>query len=106
MCTWMKIPKTELIMLKLHTKEIDEFKKIMGSYPTGVTVITTMDETDSPVGLTVNSFTSVSLEPMLISWNIIKDSSSCHAFRTAAKFAVNILAGDQHEECFLFANKN
>lgn len=82
---------------------ITTYKEIMGSYPTGVSIITTMDN-EKPVGLTVNSFASVSLEPLLVSWCINKKSNSIEAFNNSDKFAVNILSGHQVEECFIFAD--
>jgi flavin reductase (DIM6/NTAB) family NADH-FMN oxidoreductase RutF len=48
-----------------------------------------------PVGITVNSFASVSLEPPLVLWNIARDSRSTEAFVEAGEFVVNVLAGDQ-----------
>ena len=47
-----------------------KFKTVMGNYPTGVTVVTTVDKDGTPVGLTVNSFASVSLDPTLVLWSI------------------------------------
>ncbi|RHW35697.1 flavin reductase [Neobacillus notoginsengisoli] len=84
---------------------VSKFKEVMGNYPTGVTVVTTVDETNTPVGLTVNSFASVSLEPLLILWSIDKRVSSHDLFTATDKFAVNILAADQGDVCSLFAMK-
>lgn len=86
-------------------KNIALFKEVMGNYPTGVTVVTTVDETGQPLGLTVNSFASVSLDPMLILWSIDKGASTYEAFMKTEKFAVNILAGDQGDVCSLFATR-
>lgn len=83
----------------------EEFKKALGNYPTGVTVVTTFDQENNPVGLTVNSFASVSLEPLLILWSIDKKSKSLGIFTSADQFAVNILASDQAKLCFLFSSK-
>lgn len=83
----------------------EAFKKALGNYPTGVTVVTTFDKENKPIGLTVNSFASVSLDPLLILWSIDKKSSSYPVFIEAEKFAVNILAEDQAEICNLFASK-
>ncbi len=83
----------------------EEFKKALGNYPTGVTVVTTFDQEDTPVGLTVNSFASVSIDPLLILWSIDKKSKSLDVFTSAKKFAVNILASDQEKLCFLFSSK-
>ena len=83
----------------------EEFKKALGNYPTGVTVVTTFDKENKPIGLTVNSFASVSLDPLLILWSIDKKSKSLEDFMSTEKFAVNILASDQEKICFLFSSK-
>lgn len=83
----------------------EAFRKALGNYPTGVTVVTTFDQQNTPIGLTVNSFASVSLDPLLILWSIDKKSSSFSVFLEVEKFAVNILAEDQAEICNLFASK-
>ena len=82
-----------------------EFKRALGNYPTGVTVITTLDENNKPVGLTANSFASVSIDPLLILWSLDKKSSLYNAFIQTSKFAINILAEDQENLCSLFASK-
>jgi flavin reductase (DIM6/NTAB) family NADH-FMN oxidoreductase RutF len=92
--------------LKVKSETSPLFKEIMGSYPTGVTVITTVDSNNKPIGLTVNSFASVSLEPLMILWSIDKNAGSCEVFKKAEKFSVNILAGNQHEICWTFASKS
>ncbi|MHA2890486.1 flavin reductase family protein [Bacillus cereus] len=81
------------------------FKKVMGNYPTGVTVVTTVDEHQVPLGLTVNSFASVSIEPMLILWSINKRVSSYKSFIKTDKFAIHILSSEQGDICNLFASK-
>ena len=82
-----------------------EFKKALGNYPTGVTVVTTFDKQNNPIGLTVNSFASVSLDPLLILWSIDKKSGSFPVFSETEKFAVNLLADHQADICNLFASK-
>lgn len=88
------------------TKEAKQqlFKEALGNYPTGVTIVTTMNEEGIPFGLTVNSFASVSLDPLLILWSIDHRSSSLEAFTKGNKFAVHILAADQVETCKAFAS--
>ena len=82
------------------------FKEVMGNYPTGVTVVTTVDGHHIPLGLTVNSFASVSIDPLLILWSIDKSASSYQSFKKIDKFAVHILSCDQSEICNLFASKD
>lgn len=85
--------------------KIESFRKAMGSYPTGVTVVTAYNEDNEPMGLTVNSFASVSLDPLLILWSIDKRVSSYDAFLKVDHFSVNILASDQGDLCNLFASR-
>ncbi|WP_342433723.1 flavin reductase family protein [Neobacillus sp. FSL H8-0543] len=92
-------------MIKTADK-INLFKQIMGHYPTGVTIVTTMDENEEPTGLTVNSFTSVSIDPLLVLWCIDKKSSSYETFLKAGRFAVHTLSSDQTEACWAFAGKS
>ncbi|MFB4163847.1 flavin reductase family protein [Alteribacillus sp. JSM 102045] len=82
------------------------FKEAMGNYPTGVTIVTTSNEKEEPVGLTVNSFASVSLYPLLVLWSIDHKVSSLDAFKKADGFAVHILAGEQEDLCKTFASKD
>ncbi|KRF67250.1 oxygenase [Bacillus sp. Soil768D1] len=87
-------------------KKQDIFKQIMGNYPTGVTIVTTVTEDGTPVGLTVNSFASVSLDPLMLLWSIDHGVSSLKAFTEGGKFAVHVLAGEQQELCKIFASKH
>lgn len=82
-----------------------DFKKAMGNYPTGVTVITTLNQENKPIGMTVNSFASVSLNPLLILWSIDKKSSALKGFLEGEHFCVNILSDNQANLCALFASK-
>lgn len=81
------------------------YKEVMGNYPTGVTVVTAFDHNQKPMGLTVNSFTSVSLEPLLILWSIDKRARSYENFMKVDKFSVNLLGADQADLCTLFSSK-
>ena len=60
-----------------------DFRRALGSFPTGVTVVTTMDTNNKPIGFTANSFTSVSLNPHLILICIGKTSSNIQSFTQA-----------------------
>lgn len=72
-----------------------ELRQVLGSFVTGVTVITTLDADGKPHGLTANSFSSVSLDPPLILWSQSRAAPSHPAFSAAERFAVNILADNQ-----------
>lgn len=67
----------------------------LGRFATGVTVVTCRNAAGAPCGITANSFSSVSLEPPRILWNIAKVSQSLDAYLAASHFAVNVLAEDQ-----------
>jgi len=69
-------------------------RRALGNFATGVTIVTA-SAGDRKVGVTANSFNSVSLDPPLILWSIAKQSGSYAVFETASHFAVNILAEDQ-----------
>lgn len=73
------------------------FRRALGNFATGVTVVTAAGASGRKVGVTANSFNSVSLEPALILWSIDKRSTSHEVFEEASHFAVNILAADQIE---------
>ena len=83
---------------------IDLFKRAMGNYPTGVTVVTALDKEGAPIGLTVNSFASVSLDPLLVLWSIDKRVSTYDTFKEIDQFAINILGNDQAGIATLFAS--
>ncbi len=78
-------------------------RSALACFATGVAVVTTRGEGGAPVGLTVNSFNSVSLDPPLILWSIALSAPSLGAFRAHKAFAVNILAADQVDTCTRFA---
>ena len=80
-----------------------QLRDAMATLATGVTVITTLDGSGRPVGLTVNSFSSVSLEPPLILWSLGNGSSCRAAFDLHPFFAVHILAADQQALALQFA---
>ncbi len=71
------------------------FRRALGNFATGVTVITAQDNEGNRVGVTANSFNSVSLDPALILWSIDKRSRSQDVFLKASHFTVNILSVDQ-----------
>lgn len=77
----------------------------LGQFATGVTVITTLDPSGQPVGMTVNSFNSVSLDPALILWSIDRASLSYAAFTQCERFVVHVLKGDQQHISNLFAGR-
>ena len=75
------------------------FRKVLGSYPTGVCVITALDEQSRPVGMVVGSFTSVSLDPPLVGFLPDKRSTSWPLIEAAGHFCVNVMGSDQLDIC-------
>lgn len=90
----------------MFSRNIDAatYRRALGSFATGVAVITTNDSDGKAVGITVNSFNSVSLDPPLVLWSIANNASNYDTFVNAQGFAVNVLAVDQREICARFAN--
>jgi 3-hydroxy-9,10-secoandrosta-1,3,5(10)-triene-9,17-dione monooxygenase reductase component len=83
----------------------DLFRRAAGRFATGITIATVVDPEGAPHGLTVNSFTSVSLEPPLVLVCIAHAAVTVESFRTAKYFGINILASDQRELSDHFARK-
>ena len=81
-----------------------EFRRVLGHYPTGVTVVTAACP-DGPEGLTIGSFTSVSLDPPLVSFCPGHDSDSWARMSDTGSFCVNVLADDQADLSSTFASK-
>lgn len=88
-------------MAKAHSSI--EYRRALAQFATGVTVVTTRDGHGHPVGLTVNSFNSVSLDPPLVLWSLALKSGSLAAFDACTHYAVNVLAGNQLEVARRFA---
>lgn len=74
-----------------------ELRKVLGNYPTGVSVITGIASDGEPIAMVVGTFTSVSLDPPLVGYLPMKDSSSFAKLSGASTFCVNILAADQEQ---------
>ena len=72
-----------------------DLRSAMGRFPTGVAVVTALDENGMAVGLTISSFNTVSLEPPLIVWSLQLSSRHLATFDTTSTYAINILSADQ-----------
>ncbi|WOE32614.1 MULTISPECIES: p-hydroxyphenylacetate 3-hydroxylase reductase component [unclassified Acinetobacter] len=83
-----------------------KFRRALGNFATGVTIMTAQNASGEKVGVTANSFNSVSLDPPLILWSIDKNSSSFPVFQQASHFTVNVLSGSQIELSNKFARRN
>lgn len=78
--------------------DADSFRAALGSFVTGVTVVTT-DSPEGPVAIVANSFASVSLDPPLVLWSPAKSSRRFEHFAGARRFAVHVLAAGQRDIC-------
>lgn len=79
--------------------EPGQFRKVLGSYPTGVCAITANDSGTGPIALVVGTFTSVSLDPPLVGFLPDKSSSTWPRIAATGRFCVNVLGSDQQAVC-------
>lgn len=73
------------------------FRRVLGLFPTGVTIVTTWDADGQPVGATVSSFNSVSLDPPLVLFSLARNMACCEAFAAGGPLAIHVL-GDAQED--------
>ena len=78
-------------------------RNALGRFATGVAIVTAIDPDGQPIGLTVNSFSAVSLDPALVLWCLDNNSHNLAAFRKASHHVINILAANQQELSNRFA---
>lgn len=81
-----------------------ELRRSLSCFPTGVTIVTTTGRGGQPVGVTISSFNSVSLDPPLILWSLALKAGSLEDFRGAAFFAVNVLSEEQGDLPRIFSS--
>jgi len=82
-----------------------EFRRVLGHFPTGVTVVTAVDD-NGPSGMAIGSFSSVSLDPPLVMFCPAKSSSTWSRIRQSGSFCVNVLGHHQKDTCGQFAGKD
>ena len=82
-----------------------DFRGALGMFATGVTVVTARRPDGTLVGLTANSFNSVSLAPPLVLWSLARSAGSMPHFERGSHYAINILGADQHALAERFASK-
>jgi len=80
-----------------------DFRSALGTFPTGVCLITTLGPDGQRAGLTVNSFSSVSLDPPMVLWSLARTANCAPVFRDAEYFAINVLAASDAELSTHFA---
>lgn len=84
---------------------VRQFRNALGAFATGVTIVTTRTATGSDIGLTANSFNSVSLEPPMVLWSLAKAAKSLAAFLESDYFAVHVLSSSQEALSHTFATR-
>jgi flavin reductase (DIM6/NTAB) family NADH-FMN oxidoreductase RutF/DNA-binding MarR family transcriptional regulator len=82
-----------------------QFRAALGTFATGVTIVTTRNAAGEDIGLTANSFNSVSLDPPMVLWSLMRKSLSLPAFLESGYFAVHVLAVDQEDLSVTFATR-
>jgi flavin reductase (DIM6/NTAB) family NADH-FMN oxidoreductase RutF len=83
----------------------EDFRAALGMFATGVTIVTARAADGQRVGLTANSFNSVSLTPPLVLWSLARKAGTMPAFERGSHYAINILAADQRGLAEQFASK-
>ena len=84
---------------------IRQFRSALGAFATGVTIVTTRNRAGADIGLTANSFNSVSLDPPMVLWSLAKSSKSLPAFLESGYFAVHVLSASQEQLSLTFATR-
>jgi flavin reductase (DIM6/NTAB) family NADH-FMN oxidoreductase RutF len=89
----------------MTTKNQDSgaYRRALAQFATGIAVVTTRTAAAEPIGITINSFSSVSLDPPLVLWSLGLRASAFDAYRDAERFMINVLAADQLEVAKRFA---
>ncbi len=85
-------------------KDALAFRQVLGAFPTGVTIVATLDGAAAPCGMTVNAFCSVSLDPPLVLVCVQHSSSSHDRLLESGSFAISVLAADQADLAAHFAS--
>lgn len=79
-------------------------RDVLGTFPTGVVIVTAKGQSQARIGLTINSFSSLSLDPPLVAWALRRRSPSLEAFRHSRHFAINVLSARQEALAVRFAS--
>jgi len=82
-----------------------EFRNVLGNLPTGVVIISGVDASGDPQGITIGSFVSISLDPPLVGFFQGLNSKTWPAIAASGNFCANVLAHDQNELCWRFAKE-
>lgn len=97
--------------MKMMTMTVEEsslvdpkaLRDTLSCFPTGVAIATSVARNGAPIGVTISSFNSVSMDPPLVLWSIAKSAGSLPEYLAHPGFAINVLSGDQAGLCKLFS---
>ncbi|MCH5486033.1 flavin reductase family protein [Pseudomonas syringae] len=81
------------------------YKEVMASFPSGVTIVTTLDPEGNLVGITASAFSALSIDPALVLFCPNYESDTYPVLRDSRKFAIHLLSADQQTEAYAFASK-
>lgn len=82
-------------MITYKDFNLHDYRNALGKFGTGVAIVTSKTTDDLPVGVTINSFNSVSLDPPIVLWSLNKQSPSLKAFDDTGRFVIHVLSKDQ-----------
>ena len=91
-------------MTNLTPFDAADFRRTLGCFPTGVTIVTTTAPDGSPVGVTISSFNSVSMDPPLVLWSLGRNAASLPIFHGAEGFTINVLSAEQADLPRIFSS--
>lgn len=101
----MMAPAPPTLQARAPSFSTPDFRSALGMFATGVTIVTARSAAGVAVGLTANSFNSVSLAPPLVLWSLSHASSSMAAFMQGTHYAIHVLAADQQALAMQFASR-
>ena len=81
------------------------FRRALGMFATGITVVTALDHEGKPIGLTINSFSSISLTPPIVAWSLARHLPLLPDFERCERYAINVLASHQQPLSKRFASR-
>jgi flavin reductase (DIM6/NTAB) family NADH-FMN oxidoreductase RutF len=91
--------------LKKKDAQVNKYRNALGQFPTGVAIVTALADNLQPVGVTINSFNSISMSPALVAWNLDQGAASYDSFTKAKSYTVTLLAEYQEDLAIRFATR-
>ncbi len=92
------------VVEKPETVDLKALRNTLSCFPTGVAIATSVARNGAPLGVTISSFNSVSMDPPLVLWSLARNAASLPEYLAHSGFAINILSSEQADLCKLFAS--